>query len=69
MAATDCHDCHGCHSLIPPWPLPIVTIVTVVTASCVTITPDNDTGNGQFLVTLNGPVATNTTFKGWDLVG
>jgi hypothetical protein len=35
----------------------------------VTITPDNDTGNGQFLVTLNGPVATNTTFKGWDLVG
>jgi hypothetical protein len=35
----------------------------------VTITPDNDTGNGQSLVTLNGPVANNTTVKGWDLVG
>jgi hypothetical protein len=49
--------------------LPTVTSVTSVTASCVTITPDNDTGNGQFLVTLNGPVAANTTSKRWDLVG
>jgi hypothetical protein len=35
----------------------------------VTFTPDNDTGNGQFLVTRNGPVAINTTVKGWDLTG
>jgi hypothetical protein len=35
----------------------------------VTITPDNDTGNGQFLATLNGPVANNTTFKWWDRAG
>jgi hypothetical protein len=35
----------------------------------VTITPDNDTGNGQFPVAPNGPVAINTTFKWWDLVG
>jgi hypothetical protein len=44
-------------------------IVTIVTASCVTFTPDNDTGNGQLLVALNGPLAAHTTFKWWDLIG
>jgi hypothetical protein len=37
--------------------------------SSVVIAPDNGSGNGQFLVTLNGPVAVNTTFKWWDLAG
>ena len=30
---------------------------------------DQGSCNGQFLVTLNGPVANNTTFKWWDLIG
>jgi hypothetical protein len=37
--------------------------------SSVVITWDNGSGNGQFLVTLNGPVGTATTFKWWDLIG